>query len=69
MLRVGSRGCKVQSVCVLMRHMSTQMATDLGSTLAKATNTLASQLLPTPTGQTPAAATVGQPTPQVRASC
>ncbi|CAK0759021.1 hypothetical protein CVIRNUC_002665 [Coccomyxa viridis] len=37
----------------------TQMATDLGSTLAKATNTLASQLPTTPTGQSPA-----QPTPQ-----
>ena len=54
----------MRSTYVLMRHMSMQMATDLGSTLAKATNTLASQLPTTPTGQSPA-----QPTPQVRASC
>ena len=59
----------MQSAYVLMRHMSTQMATDLGSSLAKATNTLASQLLTTPTGQSPSAATGVQTTPQVRVSC
>ena len=52
-----------------MRCMSMQMAKDLGATLAKATDSVASQILPTPTGQSPAAATGVQPTPQVRASC
>ena len=52
-----------------MRHMSVQMAKDLGSTLAKATNALSSQLLSAPTGQGSAAATGAQNTPQVRASC
>ena len=53
-----------------MRHMTMQMAKDLGSTLAKATNALGNQLLSKPTtqGSESAAATGAQNTPQVRAS-